>query len=177
MQADGHSGDTPPVRVADFLSRFGVEWVYHFTDAVNLPSIHRYGLVPHAFLHSRNWDPQRTGGSHSSHIQDARSGLDHCVHLSFVPDHPMAHVAQREGRINNLVWVGVSSEVLFWRGVQGCRTLANTAGAPVLPIEEALDSIDLTALFAVDSSVLVRKAQILVPMSIPPRRLRIPNGS
>jgi hypothetical protein len=98
------------------------------------------------------------------------------VHLSFIPDHPMAHVARRERRIENLVWVEVSSQVLYWHGVQGCRTLANTVGAPVLPIEDALASIDLIALFAPDSPFRVRKAQILVPCSVPPRRLRIPNG-
>ena len=164
------------MRAQDFLREYEVEWIYHFTDAANLSSIHKYGLVPYATLLSRNLGPQRPGGSESSHVQDSRSGRDGFVHLCFVPDHPMAHVAQREGRIENLVWVEVSSQVLCWQGVQGCRTLANTVGARVLPIEDALETIDLGSLFASDGPARARKAQILVPGSVPPRRLRIPNG-
>ena len=162
------------MKVDDFCRTFGVECIYHFTDEANLPSIRLRGLVPYRFLKDRpHWGPVRPGGSKSSHVQDSRSGFDRYVHLCFTMDHPMSHQALKEGRITSLVWVEVSCEVLHRKGVLGCKTLANTNGAEVVPIEQALDMIDLPTLFGAECPVSVRKAQILVPGSIPVSKLRV----
>ena len=160
------------MNVDDFRLRFGVEWIYHFTDEANLPSIQRLGLYNYSYLTRRNF-VVRPGGDQSSHDYDARSGYDKYVHLCFVKDHPMAHVAVREGRIANLVWLEVSYKVLRYWGTRGCRTLANTRNVPVLPIEEALDVINLKKLFSEECSTETRKAQILVYGYVPPKMLRI----
>lgn len=161
------------MKVAAFRRLYGIDCVYHFTDEANLPSIQRYGLLQYSLLASRNWGPLRPGGSQSSHEQDARLGFDRYVHLCFVKDHPMAYVAVREGRIAKLVWLEVSYKVLYGQGVMGCKTLANTRNALVLPIEEALDVINLPRLFSEECTTETRKAQILVPVSVPPNKLRI----
>jgi len=38
----------------------------------------------------------RYGASESSHRQDIQKGLDKCVHLSFIKDYPMYHIATRD---------------------------------------------------------------------------------
>ena len=161
-----------PMKIDAFRLRYGVESIYHFTDAANLPSIQHHGLLNYSDLTTRKVG-FRPGGSPSSHDQDARSGYDQYVHLCFVKDHPMAHVAVREGRIANLVWLKVSYEVLYYSGAMGCKTLANTRNVPVLPIEEALDVINLPRLFSEECTTETRKAQILVPISVPPSKLRM----
>ena len=158
------------MKIDAFRLRFGVESIYHFTDAANLPSIQRHGLLSYSDLTTRNL-PVRPGGSQSSHDQDARSGYDKYVHLCFVKDHPMFHVAVREGRIANPVWLEVSSKMLSYSGTLGCKTLANTRNVPVLPIEDALDAINLKKLFSEACNTETSKAQILVRGSVPSRML------
>ena len=161
-----------PMKIDAFRLRYGVESIYHFTDAANLPSIQRHGLLNYSDLTTRNF-AVRPGGDQLSHDLDARYGYDGYVHLCFVKDHPMAHVAVREGRIANLVWLEVSYKVLYYSGAMGCKTLANTRNVPVLPIEDALDVINLPRLFSEECTTETRKAQILVPISVPPSKLRI----
>lgn len=161
------------MKVDDFCRTFGVEYIYHFTDEASLPSIQRHGLVPYSILTRKCWGPVRSGGNETSHARDSRSGLDEYVHLCFIRDHPMSHVAVKEGRIKSIVWLEVSHQVLSWQGVLGCSTIANRTDACLLPIEQALDTIDLQKLFSKeDSTISMRKAQILVPGSIPVRKLR-----
>lgn len=159
------------MKVEHFLRDYRVEWLYHFTDKENLPSIRRDGLLPLAELR-RSGLAFRPGSSESSQAQDERSTFDQFVHLCFVNDHPMAHVALREQRVSSLAWVKVSAGILHRPGVRACRALANTAGLSVPSIEEALDEIDLPKLFSDQSTPAIRKAQILIPGIIPAADLK-----
>ena len=167
------------MRVADFLSWSRIGCIYHFTDVANLPFIRLHGLLPLSELESRDIVPPKPGGDEHSRECDARNGLSCYVHCCFKSEHPMQYVACRDGRLGPTRFLAVSSEVLLRDGVMGCAVLVNRSGATVVPLEQALDEMDLAILF--DGTMdfgdpqkrerwnEARKAEILVPGLIPTR--------
>ena len=85
--------------------------LYHFTDKSNLPSIRKYGLlswkrlvagrVPHV--------PASNGPSRSL---DLRKDLEDYVRLAISDYHPLAYLAQKQGRVDELVWLLIDESVL-----------------------------------------------------------------
>lgn len=45
---------------------------------------------------------------------DRRHGVHNFVRVSFTRDHPMMHVALKEGRIHNPVILEIDEEVIYW---------------------------------------------------------------
>lgn len=98
------------------LKQYGIQYLYHFTDAANIPSIIQYGG-----LYSW-WDCQqkgitipKPGANEVSRKLDQQKDLHDYVRLSFNNKHPMIARARHEGRIENLVILKISSEVIYWK--------------------------------------------------------------
>ena len=84
------------------LASYGITSVYHFTDKANLESIKTYGIQSLQNIIQNDIDVQRFGADSLSHTLDAYKGLDRYVHLSFIKDHPMYHIAKKEAVFKNL---------------------------------------------------------------------------
>lgn len=89
----------------------------------------------------------------------------------------MEYQARSHGHIGQTRFLRISCEVLRLEGVLGSAAVANKSGVEVLPLETALDQIDIEILFGgkVDFSNPelrnryneAKKAEILVPNGIP----------
>jgi len=87
---------------------------YHFTDSRNIPSIRRYGLLSWKRLVEKNiahWP----ASSENSRWLDLRINLQDYIRLCKQPNHPMAHKAIQEGRIQDFVWLEIDDVVINWR--------------------------------------------------------------
>jgi hypothetical protein len=155
-----------------------VGWLYHFTDERNLQSIvDRGGLWSTAKLREMgvNFHP---GGNQHSLDADEMFGMDDYVHLCFSKKHPMAYLAQKDGRIEKLQWIYVEdpSAVFEIDGVRYCAEVSNKSGAELHSIDHARENFDETALFdyhdwSIDDNFARRrvaeKCEILVPDHLP----------
>ena len=125
-----------------------IQYLYHFTDENNLASIRTYGgLFATALLQARGM-PFMPAGNELSLRLDREHGMHQYVHLSFVPKHPLQHVAEKEGRIGKTVVLRISRSVLHLPGVMYCPGVANAKNACPVPIAEAASMIDYDALYA-----------------------------
>jgi hypothetical protein len=135
-------------------------------------------LLSVAELEKQNVSPLKPGGNDWSRDADARRNLHHYVHLALVDNHPMEFSAKQSGHIGEVRYLKINPSILLLPGVMGCATVANRADACILPIEEALDAIDIEILFygkKLDFSHLptrdryntAKKAEILIPGSVP----------
>jgi hypothetical protein len=96
------------------LQQNNISKLYHFTDRANLQSIRQNGgLYSWNYCQRNGITIPRPGGSQLSWNLDMQKGLQNCVRLAFVKDHPMLYVAQSDGRIINPVILEISSDVIF----------------------------------------------------------------
>lgn len=78
--------------IEDFLKDNGVMYLYHFTEASNLPLIKsRKGLYSWSYLESRGMKIPYPGGDTLSRGLDRDKGLEDYVRLSLCKSHPMAY--------------------------------------------------------------------------------------
>ena len=151
------------------LRKNGIKSIWHFTDRSNLISIEKHGLLSLKKILEKNVHVPCYGASDSSHAQDIRKGLDQFVHLSFVKDHPMYHVAKRDGRIPNPIWLEIDLSVLHEDNTMFSNMLANTYGAPIFYAKDLKNMIDFdTLLYGKDFNTRkeARKAEIMVANNI-----------
>ncbi|WP_366182951.1 DarT ssDNA thymidine ADP-ribosyltransferase family protein [Flavobacterium ovatum] len=101
------------------LQENGISTLYHFTAKSNLKSIKENGGL-YSWYHCdiRNIVIPMTGNSALGRSLDESFGLEDFVRLSFVKDHPMKHVAMREGRITNPILLQVSIEVCYFENTR-----------------------------------------------------------
>ncbi len=98
----------------DILRNNGITKLYHFTDRRNLKSIVEHGgLVSWGDACDRDMSIAAPGGSDTSHSLDRRMGLEYYVRLSFIPNHPMMHVAMNDGRIDDPVILEIDPQVAY----------------------------------------------------------------
>lgn len=156
--------------------------LYHFTDSRNLASIRQHGLLPLRELLARGIDIPAAGGDTQSHISDRQLDLDGHVHLSIMNQHPMAKIAEDDGRIEKAFYLQIEPEVLRRPGVLFCPIVSTAQGAKIMPIAEIDDHIDFGVALRgyVDFKEgdnlrrvqAMRKLEILVPGGIAPQMLR-----
>lgn len=91
----------------------------------------------------------------------------------------MEHQQRKNGHIGQTRFLRISTDVLRFLGVMGCSAVANKSGAATLPLESALEKMDLEILFALSKRAIfsdpeltkryneARKAEILIPARIP----------
>jgi len=146
LQAGSFPTTGPPVPAAgsitpsEFLRRFGITCLYHFTDTRNLPSIKaRGGLLPWSQIKGNVVAP---GGNDWSHDADAINGQDNYVHLCFLPEHPMEYVARRDGRILESRFLRIDPSVIHTPGTLFCPDVGNKSGVEMMGLTEAVSEMD-----------------------------------
>ena len=166
--------------------RYAATNLYHFTDRRNLRLIRELGgLFSRARLMERGIKIPAPGGNDWSHDADKNKGLDRYVHLCLRNNQPMEHVARKEGRIKDSIFLWIHAAVLEFEGVLFTPDVSNKARVPRYPIEDAHKMIDLEVLCTRtdwnDPEVQKRlqqaeKCEILVPNEIPLELIRnLPN--
>jgi hypothetical protein len=128
------------------LEKYGISSVYHFTDKANIDSIENYGLQSLNNILNMNIPVKHFGAEELSHQLDKLNGLDKYVHLSFIKDHPMYHVAKRRGNIKNPVWIEIDTSVLFQENTLFCDKVANQTNSNIFKINNISKYIDFDIL-------------------------------
>lgn len=155
------------MKLSEKLARLGIKSVWHFTDLDNLDSILSYGLLSLKTLKTMNIK-SRFGASESSHILDEYLGLDRFVHLAFVKDHPMYHVAKKRGSLRNPIWLELDVNVVNFTNVKISDRIASASDAKIYNAEEIGDIGSLIDFEGMSSNCFdrrkeARKAEIMVP--------------
>lgn len=88
--------------IYSIMDQKGIGKLYHFTDASNIESIKRYGLVSNHTLNELNLHVKYSS-TLSSREADAKMGLDDFVRLSFVRTHPMMYTAMTSQCIHPVI--------------------------------------------------------------------------
>ncbi len=162
------------------LKKLGVKCLWHFTDEKNYKSISENGLLSWKEIKRREIEASAPGGNKWSHDADEMAGVDDYVHLAFSQQHPMLHVAQKEGRITKPIWLKIDLDVLNFAGVKFTNAVSNKSGVPLLDNEQAKDQVDLTGLFTFldfradgnqERKRAAEKSEILVPKMISPKNI------
>jgi hypothetical protein len=155
-------------------------YLFHFTDGRNLPSIKKYGILSSATSEKEKVKVIARGGDAMSLNSAKRLGLDGYVSLSMTDNHPMSYVAERAKRIRDVTYLSIRPEILRVEGTKACLVVANTNGAEILGLEEALERMDLEVLYGWTDwknpevkarRQAVRKYEILVPDRVPLERI------
>jgi len=94
------------------------EFLYHFTDTRNVPSIKKHGLLSLAALKARlNYDIGTDffpGSNPQSREIDYEKKLNNYIRLCADKHHPMTTIALNEGRIQNIAWIKLNfRDVVF----------------------------------------------------------------
>jgi hypothetical protein len=160
-----------------------VSWLYHFTDARNLPSIRELdGLWSTAKLREMCVEFHAGGNQHSLDA-DEMFGMDQYVHLCFTTEIPMAHTAKADGRIEKLQWLYIDDpqSIFDIDGVRYSPEVANKSGTELFSIEHARATFDDVALYDYldwkvgdhyARRVAAEKCEILVPDHLPLKYFR-----
>ncbi len=152
--------------------------LYHFTDARNIPSIWDLGGLWSTAKLREMCVEFHPGGNQQSLEADEMFGMDQYVHLCFTKEHPMAHIARNDGRIEKLQWIYIDDPAAVFEieGVRYCAEVSNKSGAELCSIEYAREHFDDVALYDyLDWQVgdhyarrqAVERCEILVPYHLP----------
>jgi|SaaInlStandDraft_4_1057021.scaffolds.fasta_scaffold45689_2 hypothetical protein len=88
------------------------QYLYHFTDSLNIDSILQYGLLSWHML-DRRGIPYRSSSSKTSKMLDKRIGLQDYVRLCTKKYHPMAWRCIHDGRIQRISWLQIDMSVIY----------------------------------------------------------------
>ncbi len=120
--------------------------LYHFTANENLDSIKEYGLLSKQKLKEKNlWPPPSPGGNELSRNLDQQSGIDRYVSLCMTQNHPMEYKLRMTGK--HITYLKILPEILKMDGVKVAFGIANGNDMPILPIEKAIDGLDINVLY------------------------------
>ncbi len=157
------------MNIENILRQYGITSLYHFTDRSNLTTIEAYGLQSLDNIFQKNIAVSRFGADSLSHDLDRSFGLHRFVHLSFIKDHPMYHVAKSRGSIVDPVWLEIDISVLFAETTCVSDKVANGNSANFFNVNDISTAIDFDAMmYATDFNTKkeARKAEILVSNEI-----------
>ena len=118
----------------DLLRRNDINALYHFTDAANLESIRKHGLLSASSLNEQSLDAVMNSDAKSRAV-DQQLGLEDFVRLSFNQENPMKYIAKSEGRISRPVVLQIMLEVVSKPGVLffDCNATRRDAGQSSSP--------------------------------------------
>lgn len=155
------------MNLQETLNHYGITSIWHFTDASNLASIEKYGLLSLDLLAQQKIHVPCYGGDELSHRLDRGKGLDKFVHLAIIRDHPMQYIKVKNGIIKNPIWLEIDTSVLFENESGCCNQLANASFAQCYKIENLDKVIDLKKLL--DNPAPkdpIKRAQLIVANKI-----------
>ena len=147
-QAPATGDDQPPVKTVDFgqtdrqanlqsLKYHGIVKLYHFTDASNLASIQKLGLLSWFELEKRKLQVV-AGGDQLSRDLDSCLNLQDYVRLSFVPNNPMMYHCLKSQRIHDPVVLEIDVEACLLPNTLFSDRNATKSGAFISPSAEVV---------------------------------------
>lgn len=99
----------------EILDQNNIEYLYHFTDTRNIPSIKKQGgLFSWHYCDVNRINIPFPGGGTGSRYNDSKNGKVDYVRLAFNKNHPMLYIAKDDGRIDNHIWLKINREVTFF---------------------------------------------------------------
>ena len=155
--------------IIETLQKHDIKSVWHFTDKSNLKSIEKYGILALTEIIKNDVDVSHFGADSLSHNLDMQYGLDKYVHLSFIDDHPMYHVAKRRGSIVSPVWIELDLALIFEKTTIFSDKVANGRNAKrfnINDIERMIDFDTMLMQYNTESRRNARKAEIMVANKI-----------
>ena len=158
------------------LHNNGVHSLFHFTDASNLESISKHGLLTWKKLEEQHISA-KMNSSELSHRLDAKAGLADFVRLSFCKKHPMMYLALKDQRISRPVVLEIKLEVVSRPGVLFCAINAASSSAKASEDPSVIHFETVRASSqrrVVASEKVFFQGEVLVPGCIPPHLIRIP---
>ncbi len=151
------------------LKQHDIHSVWHFTDKSNLKSIEKYGIQSLYNIIVNDIPVSRFGADSQSHRLDVQKGLDKYVHLAFIDDHPMYHVAKGRGSIVSPVWIELDLALIFEKTTIFSDKVANGRYAQKFNINDVERMIDFDMMltrYNTESRRSARKAEIMVANQI-----------
>jgi len=151
-------------------------FLYHFSDEANFTSINEKGLISKATMRAEGWWPDAPGGNQLSWTLDTKHGIDPYVSLCFTTNHSMKFIAERDGRLKSARYLAISPNILKTPGTKIAFGIANANNVEILPIEEAIEKLDIEVIYSrtnwSDPAVQQRlsaaeKFEVLVPHAVP----------
>ncbi len=151
-------------------------FLYHFSDEANFNSIGGRGLISKETMKAEGWWPDAPGGNTLSWSLDTHRGIDPYVSLCLTTNHSMKFIAERDGRLKNARYLAISPKVLKTPGTRIAFGIANGNDVEILPIEEALEKLDVEVLYSrtnwSDPTIQQRlraaeKLEVLIPNAVP----------
>jgi len=158
----------------DFLDKYNIKSLYHFTDRSNLHTIQKYGLQSLNNIMNKKIPVSRFGANSDSHYMDIIKGLDKFVHLSFIPDHPMYYIAKYRGSIIEPIWLEIDISIIFEQYTIVSNQIANAREAKIVDVDKIFNVIDFDKmLYSHDFNQRkeARKAEIMVYDFIPANKI------
>lgn len=161
--------------IVKFLLDNGIDYLYHFTDASNIPLIKsRNGLYSWSYLLSHGWKIPSSGGNDTSRGLDRDKGLEDYVRLSLCKSHPIAYRIhlETEGRAN-LVLLKIKLDVTMFESTRFSNVNATDKRAKIGTdrdfLEKNLDfeAISLDWCWGSDPRHKKRQAEVMVKTFIP----------
>ena len=114
---------------------------------------------------------------------DQHSGMDTYVHLSFTMKGRMQYVAQKDGRITDIVWLRIDPTIIKLPGVRMTAEVSNQQGVVPKDVDEALRELDLEVIYQITDAAtfkqridLADEYEIFVPNLVPIEYIQNPNG-
>ena len=154
----------------DVLRRHGCLTLFHFTDASNVESIRKHGLLSASSITKQELVSTMNSDELSRNLDQA-CGLQDYVRLSFNANNPMRFVAVKEKRVTRPVIVVIKLEVVSRSGVLFSDCNATRKDAVISPRPEVVsfDVVKASNQFEVKQSLRhLYQAEVLVPSPLPP---------
>lgn len=153
------------------LKQYQIQYLYHFTDAANLPSIIQHGgLYSWSDCQAKGIAIARPGGNELSRNLDQRRSLQDYVRLSLEQNSPMLKQILHEQRIETPVWLQISPEVIYWKDTRYSNRNAAANDAEIGAGIEDFKKIDFqiaTSPYYNEETKSLYQAEILVKTHIP----------
>ena len=147
-------------------------YLYHFTDESNLPSIYEHGILSTKQRQLREIIPCCRGGNEGSYYADNHNDIEGYVCLSFTDNHPLGYIAKQNERLPKLLYLKIDPQILLTEGVMFANGVANANETELRPISDAIDLIDKELIYEKPPKCLrsgksevqsAKKCEILVP--------------
>jgi len=101
------------------LQENGIGGLFHFTDKSNLKSIKANGgLFSWYYCDMNRIEIPMPGGSTGSRLNDTTNGKKDFVRVAFNKEHPMLHIALKDGRISEPIWLDIDIEVAYFENTE-----------------------------------------------------------